>query len=159
MNITNTKKAGIISIASLVSAGTLLAQSSDSADNSSQVGVAIGGAIGGLLALIFAIIGVIVIIGMWKIFVKAGEPGWAAIIPIYNIYIICKITAKPIWWLILLVVCPPVGFVILILLTVALAKAFGKGAGFAIGMILLPFVFYPMLGFGTASYTAPPPQN
>jgi len=155
MNITNTKKAGIFSIASLVSASSLLAQSSDS-DSGVQVAAAVGGGVGGLFGLVIA---VIVIAGMWKVFAKAGEPGWAAIIPIYNIYIICKITAKPIWWLILLVVCPPVGFVILILLTVALAKSFGKGVGFAIGLILLPFVFYPILGFGDATYTAPPPQS
>ena len=95
---------------------------------------------------------------MWKIFVKAGEPGWAAIIPIYNLYIITKITAKPIWWLLLLLLCPFINIVFGILLTVALAKSFGKGVGFAIGMILLPFVFYPMLGFGDATYTAPPAQ-
>ena len=158
MNITNTKKAGIVSIASLVSASSLFAQSSDMADSSSQAGAAaaIGGAVGGLFGLVIA---VIVIVGMWKIFVKAGEPGWAAIIPIYNLYIICKITAKPIWWLLLLVLCPFINIIFGILLTVALAKCFGKGIGFAIGMILLPFVFYPMLGFGSATYTAPPPQS
>ena len=158
MNITNTKKAGFISIASLVSASSLFAQSSDMSDNSAQVGAAaaIGGGIGGLFGLVVA---VVVIAGMWKIFVKAGEPGWAAIIPIYNLYIITKITAKPIWWLLLLLLCPFINIVFGILLTVALAKSFGKGVGFAIGMILLPFVFYPMLGFGDATYTAPPAQS
>jgi ABC-type sulfate transport system permease subunit len=152
MDLTHIKKAGIFSIASLVSASSLFAQSSDMADNSSQAGSAIAGLIGGLFGLVIA---VVVIVGMWKIFVKAGEPGWAAIIPIYNLYIICKITAKPIWWLLLLVLCPPVGFVIGILLTVELAKCFGKGVGFAVGMILLPYIFYPVLGFSDAAYTAP----
>ncbi len=156
MNIKSTKKAGVFSIVSLVSASSLFAQSSDMADNSSQVGAAIGGLIGGLLGLVIA---VIIIAGMWKIFVKAGEPGWAAIIPIYNLYIICKITAKPIWWLLMLLLCPFVNIVFMILLTVALAKSFGKGGGFAIGLILLPYVFYPILGFGSATYTAPPPQS
>jgi len=156
MNSKNAMKAGIFSIVSLVSASSLFAQSSDSADNSVQVGAAIGGGIGGLFGLVIA---VVVIVGMWKIFVKAGEPGWAAIIPIYNLYILCKITAKPIWWLLLLVLCPFINFIVLILLTVALAKSFGKGIGFAIGMILLPFVFYPILGFGSATYTAPPAQS
>ena len=155
MNITNTKKAGIFSIALLVSAGSLLAQSSDS-DSGVQVAAAVGGGVGGLLGLVIAII---TIVGMWKIFVKAGEPGWAAIIPIYNMYIICKITAKPIWWLLLLLLCPFINFVVWILLSIALAKSFGKGVGFAIGMILLPFVFYPILGFGDATYTAPPAQS
>ena len=152
MNIPNLKKAGIITILSLVSAGSLLAQSSDLSDSAPPAGVVIGGAVSGLFGLI---LGVLVIVGMWKIFVKAGQPGWASIIPIYNLYVLCQITAKPVWWLLLLILCPFVNFVILILLTLALAKSFGKGTGFALGMIFFPFVFYPILGFGDATYTAP----
>ena len=101
----------------------------------------------------------VVIIGMWKVFVKAGQPGWASIIPIYNLFILCKITAKPVWWLLLLLFCPFVNIVVGIIITIALAKSFGKGTGFALGLIFLPFVFYPMLGFGDATYTAPSPQS
>ena len=152
MNLTHIKYLSAFSIASLASVGSVLAQSANAPDDGSQVVAAVGGAVGGLFSLALS---VLVIVGMWKIFVKAGDPGWAAIIPIYNVDIICKITAKPIWWLLLLVLCPFVNLIVAILLTLALAKSFGKGTGFAIGMILLPFVFYPILGFSDATYTAP----
>ena len=152
MNLTQIKKLSVLSIASLAATGLVLAQGADASDNGSQAVAAVGGTVGGLFSLALTIL---VIAGMWKIFVKAGEPGWAAIIPIYNLFILCKITAKPIWWLLLLVLCPFVNLIVAILITLALAKGFGKGTGFAIGMILLPFVFYPMLGFGDATYTAP----
>ncbi|MFZ4775578.1 MAG: DUF5684 domain-containing protein [Terrimicrobiaceae bacterium] len=147
-----TKKAGVFSLISLVSAGSLLAQSSDIAESSSDAGAVIGGTISFLFSLIIAIA---VIAGMWKVFVKAGEPGWAAIVPFYNLYVLCKITAKPVWWMIFLLLCPFVNIIMGILITIALAKSFGKGIGFAIGLILLPVVFYPILGFGDATYTAP----
>ena len=72
-----------------------------------------------------------------------------------NLYVICQITAKPVWWLLLLIFCPFINFIVMILLTIALAKSFDKGTGFALGMVFLPFVFYPMLGFSDATYTAP----
>ncbi|OGQ85311.1 MAG: signal peptidase I [Deltaproteobacteria bacterium RIFOXYA12_FULL_58_15] len=110
---------------------------------------------GGAAAIIFGIIylGVIVLMiaAMWKIFVKAGQPGWAAIVPIYNLVILLQITGKPIWWIVLFLI-PLANLVIAILLYVALAQSFGKGVGFAVGMLLLPFVFFPMLGFGSAQY-------
>lgn len=152
MNITKIKKLSIFSVASLVSAGSLLAQSSDATDVAVQTGAVIGGAISGLFGLAIT---VLIIAGMWKVFSKAGQPGWGSLIPIYNLYILCTITAKPVWWLLLLLLCPGVNLVVMILLTIALAKSFGKGGGFAVGMILLPFVFYPILGFGDAAYTAP----
>jgi len=152
MSTSNIKKLNIVSIATLVSASSLFAQSSDSTDAAVQAGAAIVGLIFALLGLA---IGVVVIVGMWKIFVKAGQPGWASLIPIYNLYIMCQITAKPAWWMLLLLFCPGVNLVFAILLTVALANSFGKGTGYALGLIFLPFVFYPMLGFGDASYTKP----
>jgi hypothetical protein len=98
----------------------------------------------------FAII-ILLIAAMWKVFSKAGQPGWAAIIPIYNMYVLCKVAGRPGWWLILLLI-PFVNFIILIILSIDIAKAFGKGAGFGIGLFLLPFIFYPILGFGSAQY-------
>lgn len=77
------------------------------------------------------------------------------LIPIYNTYVMLKIAGKPWWWLLLMLI-PFVGIVIAIMAVVALAKAFGKGAGFAVGLIFLPFVFWPMLGFGSAQYTPVP---
>ena len=152
MNISKIKKAGVLTIISFVSAGSLLAQSSELSDSAPSAGAVIGGAVSGLLGLL---LGVLVIVGMWKIFVKAGQPGWASIIPIYNLYVLCQITAKPIWWLLLLILCPFINMIVLILLTLALAKSFGKGTGFALGMVFFPFVFYPILGFSDATYTAP----
>jgi len=90
----------------------------------------------------------------WKIFSKAGQPGWAAIIPIYNWYIRCKIVGRPGWWVILLFI-PFINFIIGIILCIDLAKSFGKGAGFGIGLILLGVICFPILGFGSAQYQGP----
>jgi hypothetical protein len=94
------------------------------------------------------------IASMWKVFVKAGQPGWAVLVPIYNVMIMLKMTGKPTWWLILFCV-PVANFVVMFLVVVALAKSFGKGTGFGLGMLFFGFVFYPILGFGDAQYTAP----
>jgi hypothetical protein len=90
----------------------------------------------------------------WKIFTKAGQPGWAAIIPIYNWYILCKIVGRPGWWVILFFI-PFINFIIGIIVCIDLAKSFGKGVGFAIGLILLGVIFFPILGFGSAQYQGP----
>ena len=95
------------------------------------------------------------IAGMWKVFEKAGEPGWAAIIPIYNAIVLLKIAGRPLWWIILFLV-PLVNLIIAIMVGVDIAKRFGKGAGFGIGLALLPFIFYPVLGFGDARYNPGP---
>ena len=95
------------------------------------------------------------IVGMWKVFQKAGEPGWAAIIPIYNVFVLLKIAGKPAWWIILLLI-PFVNFLILIPVSLAVAERFGKSAGFGIGLWLLPFIFYPLLGFSDARYGGSP---
>jgi hypothetical protein len=104
--------------------------------------------------LFYLAIIVVVIAGMWKVFTKAGQPGWAAIVPIYNIVILLKIVGRPVWWLVLLLI-PFVNFVILILVSIDVAKSFGKGPGFGIGLWLLSFIFYPILGFGDAQYVGP----
>lgn len=86
---------------------------------------------------------------------KAGQPGWASIIPIYNVYVLCKIVGKPGWWVILMFI-PLANLIIAIILMVELAKSFGKGIGYAIGMLLLGFIFIPMPGFGDATYHGSP---
>jgi len=93
-------------------------------------------------------------VAMWKVFTKAGEPGWASIIPIYNLYIWCKIVGRP-WWWILLMLIPFVNFIVAIILCIDLAKSFGKGVGFGIGLALLGIIFFPILGFGSAQYQGP----
>lgn len=98
-----------------------------------------------------SVVGLFMIICQWKIIEKAGKPGWAAIIPIYNIIVMFQIAGKPEWWIILLIV-PLVNVAIGIMTIIALAEKFGQGAGFGVGMILLPIIFYPILAFGDAKY-------
>jgi hypothetical protein len=99
---------------------------------------------------------VIIVAAHWRIYTKAGQPGWAAIIPIYNIYVLTKIVGRP-WWFLLLCFVPLVNVVIGILFAIDLARSFGKPAIYALGLIVLSFIFYPMLGFGSATYQGPKP--
>jgi len=113
-----------------------------------------GGGMGILGMLIYLVVIVLLIAAMWQIFTKAGKPGWAAIIPIYNIIVLLEIVGRPWWWLLLLFV-PIVNLVIAILMYIDLAKSFGKGVGFALGLLFLGFIFFPILGFGSARYLGP----
>ena len=107
------------------------------------------------VSMIFGLlVALLIIVAMWKVFTKAGQPGWASIIPIYNLYIWCKIVGRP-WWWILLMLIPFVNFIIAIILCIDLAKSFGKGVGFGLGLALLGFIFWPILGFGSAQYQGP----
>jgi len=101
-----------------------------------------------IFATLFA---VLMIAAMWKVFTKAGKPGWAAIVPIYNIIVLLQIAGKPVWWIILFFI-PIVSLIIAILTYVALAERFGKGGGFAVGLVLLGPIFFPILGFGSAQF-------
>jgi hypothetical protein len=105
-----------------------------------------------MLALIKLVIIVLMLAALWKVFLKAGQPGWAAIIPFYNFYILLMVAAKPGWWLILMFI-PLVNLVIAFLTCLGVAEKFGKGAGFAVGMFFLPFIFYPILAFSDAQYS------
>jgi hypothetical protein len=111
-----------------------------------------------LFSIVMLTITVLVIASVWKVFSKAGKPGWAAIVPIYNIVALLKIAGKPVWWLILFLI-PIVNVVVLFIAYISLAKNFGKGAGFGVGLVLLSFIFFPILGFGNAQYlgTSPGP--
>ena len=104
-----------------------------------------------LFLLVWLAIVVVVIAGVWKTFQKAGKPGWACLIPIYNVWVMLMIAGKPGWWLLLLLI-PLVNIIVGIMVSVALAERFGKGAGFGVGLALLGFVFFPILGFGGATY-------
>jgi len=114
---------------------------------------ALGGAFWVFMIVYLAAIIFLAIVPTWKMFTKAGKPGWGSIVPIYNAYLMLKICSRPGWWLLLLFI-PLVNFVVLIILCIDLAKTFGKGAGFAVGLILLSFIFVPILGYGNAQYTA-----
>jgi len=110
-----------------------------------------GGGASTIVLLIELALLVAIIAGLWKVFTKAGKPGWASIIPIYNGIVLLEIAGKPLWWIILFFI-PCVNIVIAILVAFEVAKNFGKGAGFGLGLAFLPFVFYPILGFGDARY-------
>ncbi|NOZ23293.1 MAG: signal peptidase I [Planctomycetes bacterium] len=109
---------------------------------------------GGIIAVIWLALFILIIASMWRVFTKAGQPGWGCIIPFYNIYLMLKIAGKPGWWLLLFFV-PVVNLIISIVVIIALANSFGKGVGFAVGLLLLPLIFYPILAFGSAQYIGP----
>ena len=113
-----------------------------------------GQAPGPLFWIFYLAFTILMIAAWWKIFTKAGQPGWACIIPIYNLYVWCMIVGRP-WWWILLMLIPFVNFIIAIILLIDLAKSFGKGVGFGIGLLLLAVIFFPILGFGSAQYQGP----
>ncbi len=105
-------------------------------------------------AIIVLVISVLTIIAMWKIFVKAGKPGWASIVPFYSQYCLFEIA----WgngWLFLLMLIPCVNVVVSFIVYIKLAKAFGQGTGFGIGLIFLNPIFLLILGFGKAEYIGP----
>ncbi len=112
--------------------------------------VAAGGTAGMILAFELALM-VLMLAALWRVFTKAGRPGWAVLIPLYNAYVLLKVAGKPGWWLLLMFI-PFVNIIIWILALVGLANNFGKGGGFVVGLIFLPFIFYPILGFGDATY-------
>lgn len=107
-----------------------------------------------LICFLVVYLGIIflVIAGFWKIFEKAGQAGWKALIPFYNMYVLtCEIAKKEILWFILLFV-PFVGIVASILIMIELARKFGKSELFGIGLAFLSPIFIPILGFGSAQY-------
>ncbi len=100
---------------------------------------------------ILCLVSIYQIVVMWKVFTKAGVAGWKSIIPVYNTYILTKITYGN-GWLFLLLIVPIVGFVFSIMLYIKLAKAFGKGTGFGIGLWLLSLIFLSILAFDSSEY-------
>jgi hypothetical protein len=112
--------------------------------------------------LVFWIVCLVVIIfeiaSHWRVYEKAGKPGWASLIPIYNALVLLQIVGRP-WWWILLCLIPLVNIVVGIIIMVDLARSFGKGVGFALGIIFLGFIFIPVLAWGDAQYQGPPPRS
>ncbi len=104
----------------------------------------------GLMALWLAVV-VVAIAAMWVVFGKAGKPGWAAIVPVYNLIVLLEIAGKPIWWIVLLII-PLINFFAIAMVSLELAKRFGKGTGFGLGLLFLAPIFYPMLAWGSAQY-------
>jgi hypothetical protein len=112
-------------------------------------------ALGAVMFIYFALF-LLITISLWKIFSKAGRPGWAAIVPIYNLIVWLDIVGKPTWWIILLLL-PIVNLVIIIMITHQMSVVFGQGIGTTLLLIFLPFIGYPMLAFGSAQYTGKVP--
>ena len=106
------------------------------------------GAVGIIIGLVVAVFYIFV---YWKIFEKAGLPGWGAIIPIYNVYLFLKVAKRPGWWLLLYLI-PLVNIVIAIIVIFDIAKNFGKSTAFGFGLLFLSIIFYPILAFGSAEY-------
>lgn len=104
------------------------------------------------LTIIFA---VFIIATMWQIFKKAGKPGWASLVPVYNTVILLEIVGKPLWWIFLMFI-PFVNFVIAIIIYLDLAKAFGKGTDFGLLLIFLPIIALPMLAFSKDTHYVGP---
>jgi hypothetical protein len=98
---------------------------------------------------------IILIAAAWRVFQKAGKPGWAVLIPFYNVIVLLEIVGKPWWWLLLIIFVPMGNFIWGIWTMNLLSKSFGKNEGFTAGLIFLPFIFYPILGFGNAEYRGP----
>lgn len=105
----------------------------------------------GTISVIGLILYIIMVVANWKIFTKAGKPGWASIIPFYNYYVLFEIAGMN-GWMFLLLLIPIVNIVMAIMLYLNLAKAFGQSTGFAVGLILLNPIFMLILGFGSAKY-------
>ena len=107
------------------------------------------------LAALYLGVALFYVIAYWKIFTKAGKPGWGIFIPIYNLYLWVKIAGRPGWWVLLCFI-PIVNFVIAIIVMIDVAKAFGKSTLWGVFMLfLLSFIGIPILGYGKAAYTQP----
>ncbi|MCR4315782.1 MAG: DUF5684 domain-containing protein [Planctomycetes bacterium] len=130
-----------------------LAQNYDNFEGIDEGTMAVAGASAMLFMLVYLAIVVVAIAGMWKVFSKAGQPGWASIVPIYNLYVMSQIGGKEIIWFILCFV-PIVNIAAIFVLNIGIAESFGKSTGYGVGLALLPFIFYPMLGFSGAEYLA-----
>lgn len=111
-----------------------------------------------IVLAMWAVMILLIIVPCWIIFQKAGKPGWAIIVPFYNIIVMLEIIGRPIWWILLFFI-PFVNAIMGIIVVIELAQAFRKSVGFAIGMIFLPFIFYPILAFGSAQYGGVPVHN
>ncbi len=110
----------------------------------------------GILLFLMFFLGIIVLYmaATWKVFSKAGQPGWASVIPVYNLYTMLKLAGKPGWWIILMII-PGLNIIFGIWTLNMISKSFGKDEGFTMGMVFLAPIFWPILGFGDAEYIGP----
>ena len=115
--------------------------------------------------LVFVVIGIVTLIGMWKTFAKAGQPGWAVLIPIYNIIVLLRIAGLPWYWVFapFVAIIPILGWIAYLVWIVwvhhRISTRFGQGVGFTIGLTLLSPIFWLILGFGSSKYVAEQPDQ
>jgi hypothetical protein len=107
-----------------------------------------------VLIVVYVAFVVFYLASFWRVYTKAGQPGWAAVIPIYNFIILMKIIGRPWWWILLFLV-PIVNIVVLFIVYIDLAKSFGRSTGFGVGLTLLGIIFLPILAWGPATYRGP----
>ena len=136
---------------------TIQSQTNETASNVASQSAEFGANMSTALPYLFVYFALLllVIVAHWEVFAKAGRPGWVIFIPFYNLYVCMKISSKPGWWWVLLCI-PFVNIIFSILMMRGLARNFGKGVGFTVGLLLLPIVFWPILAFGDARYNATP---
>ena len=108
-----------------------------------------------MLVVIYVAFLVLLLVSMWKIYTKAGKPGWVILIPIYNIIVLLEIVGKPWWWLLLIAFVPVANVIFLVWTYNMLSLSFGKTSGFTVGLIFLAPIFIPILGLGKAEYKGP----
>jgi hypothetical protein len=113
-----------------------------------------GGAVA-VVSVLGLVLTILIVAADWRIYTKAGRHGWAVLIPIYNVLVLLRIVGRHWWWLLLLLI-PFVDIIVWIILINDVSKAFGKGVGFTLGLLFLPLIFFPILGFGSARYLGPP---
>jgi hypothetical protein len=115
--------------------------------------------------LVFVAIGLVTLIGMWKVFAKAGQPGWAVLVPIYNIIVLLRVAGLPWYWIFapFVAIIPILGWIAYIVWIVwvhhRISTRFGQGVGFTIGLTLLSPIFFLILGFGSSKYVAEQPAQ
>jgi hypothetical protein len=123
--------------------------------DSSQIGGIIGGVIGYFFLWLFSMaISAFILVCMWKIYAKAGKPGWAALVPFYNTLVLLEFLGRP-WWFLLLMFVPLANVVIEIIIIFDYAKSFGKSTAFGFGLLFLSIIFIPILAFGSSRYIGP----
>jgi hypothetical protein len=108
---------------------------------------------GGRGGTIGFLIFIMMVVAWWKVFTKAGEAGWKSLIPFYNLYVLCRIAGKSFWWFLLMFV-PVVNLFVAFVIAISIAHKFGKSFLFGLGLLFLPVLFYPILGFGSSTYRA-----
>lgn len=103
-----------------------------------------------LYVVIFAA-SIVQVIAQWKTIEKAGQPGWSVLVPFYNIVVLCRVAKAPLWWIAMFFI-PIVNIVFAVRLLHNISLSFGKTPGFTVGLFFLPLIFWPILGFGDATY-------